>query len=159
MATAAPDLSQDAWSHKYWSLIHSDKLDQYHSPQRFHLLKLLQMPPDGVGIRDGSAPRFNCAGRFIAAARLFEVPANALGGVLNQRSGAFHRYWRVGTTYGAGGESQWAVMRDGGFVSIGWRSVVPDLSGMIGQQEPIPIREQIREWLLPRHPDNPGMAT
>jgi 5-methylcytosine-specific restriction protein B len=32
MATAAPDLSQGAWSHKYWSLIHPDKLDPYHSP-------------------------------------------------------------------------------------------------------------------------------
>jgi 5-methylcytosine-specific restriction protein B len=83
MQKAAPELYQSGWSHKYWSLIHSDKLDDYHSPryQRFHLFKLLQMPPDGIGIRDGSAPRFNCAGRFIAAARLLGVPISVLGRV------------------------------------------------------------------------------
>jgi 5-methylcytosine-specific restriction protein B len=52
MATAAPELSSDGWAHKYWFLLHPDKLDDFHSPrwQRFHLLKILQMPPDRVGI-------------------------------------------------------------------------------------------------------------
>jgi 5-methylcytosine-specific restriction enzyme B len=54
MEKAAPELSRDGWPHKYWFLIHPNLLDAYHSPryQRFHLLKLLQMPPDGVGILD-----------------------------------------------------------------------------------------------------------
>jgi 5-methylcytosine-specific restriction protein B len=63
MERAAPELSRDGWAHKYWFLIHPDRLDDFHSPrfQRFHLIKLLQMPPDHVGILDGSAPRFICA--------------------------------------------------------------------------------------------------
>jgi 5-methylcytosine-specific restriction enzyme B len=61
MQKAAPDLSGDGWAHKYWFLSHPDRLDDFHSPgwQRFHLIKLLQMPPDRVGILDGSAPRFD----------------------------------------------------------------------------------------------------
>ena len=53
METAAPRLSNAAWAHKYWFLIHPDKLDDFHSPryQRFHLFKLLQMPPDRIGIQ------------------------------------------------------------------------------------------------------------
>ena len=45
---AAPDVSRLAFGHKYFSLLFPDKLDDYHSPyfQRFHLLKLLQQPPD-----------------------------------------------------------------------------------------------------------------
>jgi 5-methylcytosine-specific restriction protein B len=160
MEKAAPELSHDGWSQKYWFLIHPDKLDDYHSPryQRFHLFKMPQMPPDHVGIRDANAPRFNCAGRFIAAARTLEVPVSTLTRVLNQRAGAFHRYWRVGTTAGDSGESQWAVMRDGGFVSIGWHKQIQDLSGLTGQEKSS-IRDRIQEWLLPIYPDNPGVAT
>jgi 5-methylcytosine-specific restriction enzyme B len=157
METAAPHLSNAAWAHKYWFLTHPDKLDDFHSPryQRFHLFKLLQMPPDRIGIRDFTAARFNCAGRFVAAARQLEAPITAFDRVLNQRHGSFHHYWRIGTTAGADGESQWAVMRDGGFVSIGWRTTVPDLSGIIGTEE---IREQLREWLTPET-DNPSQIT
>jgi 5-methylcytosine-specific restriction protein B len=158
MEKAAPELSGDGWAHKYWSLIHSDRLDDYHSPryQRFHLIKLLQMPADGVGILDGKAARFICAGRFVAAARQLEVPVTALGTLLNQRNGGFHRYWRVGTTEGDTGKSQFAAMRDGGFVSIGWREQVPDLSEVVGQEK---ARDQIREWLLPVYPTNPATAS
>jgi 5-methylcytosine-specific restriction protein B len=96
------------------------------------------MPPDGVGILDGKAPRFIYAGRFIAAARQLEVPV------------------RVGTTAGDTGESQWPAMRDGGFVSIGWSEQVPDLSETIGQDK---AKERIREWLLAGNPTNPGVAS
>ena len=59
MEGAAPNLSHDGWAHKYWFLKHHDRLDDYHSPryQRFHLVKLLQLPPDRVGILDWGAPR------------------------------------------------------------------------------------------------------
>jgi 5-methylcytosine-specific restriction enzyme B len=119
MQEAAPELSGDAWSHKYWFLIHPDRLDDFHSPryQRFHLLELLQMPPDGAGILDFSAPRFVCAGRFLSAARELGVSVTAVDGVLNRRD-PFHRYWRVGTTHGDTGKSEWVAMHDGGFVSI-----------------------------------------
>jgi 5-methylcytosine-specific restriction protein B len=157
MEKAAPELSGDGWTHKYWSLIHSDRLDSYHSPryQRFHLIKLLQMPPDGVGILDGKAARFICAGRFVAVARQLEVPVTTLGTLLNQRNGGFHRYWRVGTTEGDTGKSQFAAMRDGGFVSIGWSEQVPDLSEVVGQEKP---RDRIREWLLPLYPTSLATA-
>ena len=114
MEVAATELSRDGWSHKYWFLIHPTKIDDYHSPryQRFHLLKMLQMPPDQAGILDASAPQFVCAGRFIAASRALEVPVSILSRALNRRDGAFHRYWRVGTTEGDTGESQWSLMRD-----------------------------------------------
>lgn len=160
MVTAAPDLSHDGWPHKYWFLIHPDKLDDFHSPryQRFHLFKLLQIPPDHTGILDASAPRFNCAGRFVAAAHSLDAPITTLTRVLVQRSGAFHRYWRVGTTAGSTGESQWAIMRDGRFVSIGWHDNVPDLSGLIGQEKAT-TRDQLREWLLPVYSTNPAVAT
>jgi 5-methylcytosine-specific restriction protein B len=160
MDVAAPELSRDGWAHKYWFLIHSDKLDDYHSPryQRFHIFKLLQMTPDRVGILDSGAPRFICAGRFVGAARALEVPVSSLNRVLNQRDGAVHRYWRVGTTVGAAGESQWAVMRDGGFVSIGFHDHVPDLSTVIGQEKAA-AKEQIRNWLLADNSRNPSVAT
>jgi 5-methylcytosine-specific restriction enzyme B len=158
MAEAAPELSADGWAHKYWFLVHSDRLDDFHSPryQRFHLLKLLQMPPDRVGVLDWSAPRFVCAGRFISAARHLGVPVTSLDTVLNQRDGAIHRYWRVGTTAGHTGESQWPTMRDGGFASIGWSERVPDLTNVIGQDS---AKVQIKEWLLPDYPTSPGTAS
>ena len=60
MDELAPDVSRLAWGHKYFSLFFPNKLDDYHSPdwQRFHLLKLLQLPPEGNG-------RYICAGRFV----------------------------------------------------------------------------------------------
>jgi 5-methylcytosine-specific restriction protein B len=160
MEKVAPKLSGDGWAHKYWFLINPDRLDDYHSPryQRFHLFKLLQMPPDRVGILDGSAPRFTCAGRFITAARDLGVPVTNLNRVLNQRDGAFHRYWRVGTTEGDTGESHWTEMRDGGFVSIGWPEQVPELSEVIGQDKAT-AKSRIRDWILSGYENNPGVAS
>lgn len=160
MENVAPKLSGDGWAHKYWFLINPDRLDDYHSPryQRFHLFKLLQMPPDRIGILDGSAPRFICAGRFITAARELGVPVSTLNRVLNQRDGAFHRYWRVGTTEGDTGESRWNEMRDGGFVSIGWSKQVPDLSEVIGQDKAT-AKNRIRDWLLASYPNKAGVAS
>src|ERR1035437_649526 len=158
MEMAAPELSHDGWSHKYWFLTHPNKLDDYHSPryQRFHLLKLLQMPPDHTGILDAGAPRFICAGRFIALARALKVPVSIFSKSLNQRDGGFHRYWRVGTTEGDTCKSHWAEMRDGSYASIGWPDQVKDLSAIIGQDS---AKDQIREWLLPAYPDNAGVAS
>jgi 5-methylcytosine-specific restriction protein B len=60
---SAPDVSDLAWSHKYFSLLFPDKLDDLHTVewQRFLLLKMLQEPPARKG-------RYLCAGRFVAAA-------------------------------------------------------------------------------------------
>jgi len=45
MENVAPDLSGDGWAHKYWFLLHSDRLDDYHSPrhQRFHRRRSLEL--------------------------------------------------------------------------------------------------------------------
>lgn len=160
METAAPELSGDGWAHKYWFLVHPDRLDDFHSPrwQRFHLIKLLQMPPDRLGILDFAAPRFICAGRFVTAARELGVPVNTLDSVLNERNGPLHRYWKIGTTEGDTGESQWPAMRDGHYVSIGWPEQIPDLSSKIGGDRAA-TKAQIRDWLLPLYPTNPGVAT
>lgn len=107
------------------------------------------MPPDEAGIRDGGAPRFICAGRFIAAARELEVPVTTLTRVLNQHNGAFHRYWRVGTTDGDPNHpaQYWNEMRDGCFVSIGWGEHVPNLTATIGLDR-VTAKNQLRDWLL-----------
>ena len=63
------------------------------------------------------------------------MPVTTLNTILNRRDGAFHRYWKVGTTEGSDGGSHWTEMREGGFVSIGWSEQVPDLSETIGQEK------------------------
>jgi 5-methylcytosine-specific restriction protein B len=49
-------------------------------------------------------------------------------------------------------------MRDGGFMSIGWREQVPDLSETIGQDKAT-AKNRIRDWLLPGYPSNSGVAS
>lgn len=48
MDEICPDVSNTAWGHKYFSLLFPEKIDDYHNPdyQRFHLIKLLQVPPN-----------------------------------------------------------------------------------------------------------------
>ena len=45
----APSVSDLAWGHKYFSLLSPERLDDYHNAdyQRFHLVKMLQVPPGG----------------------------------------------------------------------------------------------------------------
>jgi 5-methylcytosine-specific restriction enzyme B len=159
MDRVAPDLAGSAWAHKYWFLLFSDRLDDYHVPhyQRFHLIKLLQMPPDSDGITNASGPRFVCAGRFIQLARALNVHVSTLNRYLNLRDSAFHSYWRIGTTEGESGESQWPPMLEGGYASIGWPELVPDLSPFLSE-EPAALKELIRNFLAPRT-ENAGTAT
>lgn len=154
---AAPTLYDTSWAHKYWFLIHPDKLDDFHSPryQRFHIFKMLQVPPDGTGLLVPTSPRFVCAGRFVSAARQLGVPVNTLTSALVKRDGGRRRYWRIGTTAGDSGESQWPAMRAGGFVSIGWPSEIPNLSKLIGQKG---AKEQVRTMLASAY-DDAGTAT
>jgi 5-methylcytosine-specific restriction protein B len=86
------------------------------------------------------------------------MPVATLCVMLNQRNGTVHRYWKVGTTEGSDGDSQWATMRDGNFVSIGWPKQVPDLSNLlVGDRSA--VKDQIKQWLLPLHPNNAGVAS
>ncbi len=120
---AAPDVADSAWGHKYLSLLFPDLLDDYHSPihQRFHLIKLLQMPPATEG-------RYVTARPFVAIAGELGMPINHLTSLLNQRDGSPHWYYRVGTSSSTP-RDEWPPMRDGNFVAIGWPKL-KDLSSI-----------------------------
>ena len=77
----APSVSDTAWGHKYFSLLAPEKLDDYHNPdfQRFYLIKMLQVPPEGDG-------RYLCAGRYVAAAHELGIPINHLTTILNHQN-------------------------------------------------------------------------
>lgn len=118
MNELARSVSNLAWGHKYFSLLFPDKLDDYHSPdwQRFHIRKMLQLPPQGEG-------RYICAGRFIAAAQEVGLPVHDLTTTLNAVQGRLHRYWRVGTRGGPANTSYWEMMQRRDCVAIGWPSL------------------------------------
>lgn len=146
MDELAPDVSRLAWGHKYFSLLHPTKLDDYHSPnlQRFHLLKLLQVPPEGNG-------RYICAGRFVALAQELGLSLNHLTNTLNAVHGSFSRYWRIGTTSGKSGTSYWQMMRERHCVAVGWPKL-GDISWIEAKKD---SREKLRTLLEEKHPNHP----
>jgi 5-methylcytosine-specific restriction protein B len=150
MERAAPGLAGTAWAHKYWFLLYSDRLVDFHVPQyqRFHLIKLRQLPPDRAGIVVGNAPRFICAGRYISIARALGVHVSTLSRSLSLRNGSLHAYWRVGTTEGEGGNSQWPAMREGDYAALGWAQAVPDLSPFLSEERAI-LKRRVRDYLSP----------
>lgn len=116
MEQIAPDISDLAWGHKYFSLLYPDKLDDFHNDdyQRFHLIRLLQLPPDNGG-------RYSAAGRFVALARILGISMNSLTSMLNERDGSTpYNYWRIGTTSFHDKEDLWSMMRDTNRVAVGW---------------------------------------
>src|SRR6266851_10202968 len=119
MNRLAPDVSNLAWGHKYFSLLYPEKLDDFHNPeyQRFHLIKLLQLPPPGEG-------RYLAASRFVAIANALDIPMNSLTSVLNERDGRTpYSYWRIGTrSSGDQPKDYWDMMREHECVAIGWGS-------------------------------------
>ncbi len=147
MDSVAPDVSNLAWGHKYFSLLFPDKLDDYHNAdlQRFHLIKLLQVPPDKLG-------RYVLAGWYVDLASQLGLPINQLTTVLNARDGRRqHRYWRIGTSEGDGNPTFWPAMRDGNYVAIGWPKL-GDLTGMLGSQT---LRDELKRMLAEQHPNTP----
>lgn len=139
----APDVSRLAWGHKYFSLMFPNKLDDFHTPdwQRFHLLKLLQLPPEGDG-------RYVCAGRFVSVAREVGVSMDHLTGTLNSVNGDRHRYWRVGTTIGK--TSFWPMMQEQSCVGVGWEKT-GELSWVQSNQQ---SRERLKQLLEKVHPNH-----
>jgi 5-methylcytosine-specific restriction protein B len=134
----APDTSRLAWGHKYFHLLFPEKLDDFHNEkwQRYHLLKLLELPPSEEGL-------YVCAGRFVELAQEFGWPMNQLTWILNARSGPPVRCWRIGTRVSAT-ESIWPAMRDGGFVAIGWRAV-GDLRNLAEDTRRALVQERIED--------------
>lgn len=135
----APAVSNLAWGHKYLYLMSPDKLDDFHNPdyQRFHLLKLLQLPPPQEG-------RYSAAGRFVALADMLGIPMDNLTALLNKRNGRTpYSYWRIGTTSNADKQSYWEMMHQGNCIAVGWYEI--DVSGIPNTQAG---KDQIRETLL-----------
>jgi 5-methylcytosine-specific restriction protein B len=143
----APDICGLAWSHKYWSLLFPEKLDDFHNErfQRYNLLRLLEIPPAHAGL-------YVCAGRFVQLAANMNWPMNHLTTVLNTRHGPPLRYWRVGTRVGGGeGDFIWPAMREGPYVAIGWRELGDLSSVATGDQ----VKEAVRHLLEEKYPGDP----
>lgn len=145
----APDVSALSWGHKYFNLTFPDKLDELHLAelQRFHLLKMLQNPPEEKG-------RYVCAGRFVAAATELDIPMNSLMAVLYAVNGKKHRYWRIGTSDSTAPRNRWPLMKDGNCVAIGWDKL-GDLSTLEATKD---SREQLQQLLTEKHPANPSVV-
>lgn len=124
----APDVQDSAWGHKYLSLAHPTTLDDYHveSYQRFHLIKVLQLPSTTPG-------RYSNAGYFVRLARELQWPLNHLTTVMNRFQGSPHRYWRIGTRGGTTDESFWEMMQSRSVVAIGW-PMLGDLSSLMSDE-------------------------
>jgi 5-methylcytosine-specific restriction protein B len=146
LSRIAPAVSDSAWGHKFFSLMHPGKLDDYHNPeyQRFHLVKLLQLPPEGEG-------RYLCAGRFVAVARELDMPINHLTTILNHHHSMPHGYWRIGISNGEQPRNRWTLMRDGGCVAIGW----PDLGDLSELEKDTASKEKLAALLGQRYPADP----
>ena len=146
LARVAPDVQDSVWGHKYLSLIHPDKLDDYHALayQRFHLVKLLQEPSTVEG-------RYANASRFVALGAALRWPLNHLTTVLNRRNGPPNHYWRVGTRAGDGGTSHWDRMRRESIVAVGW-SKLGDLTALLANDR---FKDVVRERLVESDPAAP----
>jgi len=146
MDEVAPDVSRLSWGHKYFSLLFPEKLDDYHSPeyQRFYLLKILQLPPEGKD-------RYICAGRFIAAAKEVGLRMNHFTTVLNSVYGSRHKYWRIGTHPENPGGSPWPIMRDSNCIALGWPKL-GDISWVDDKNE---TATKLKTLMAERYPNNP----
>jgi 5-methylcytosine-specific restriction protein B len=139
MDANAADVSNTAWGHKYFSLLYPDKLDDFHAEefQRFHIRKMLQVPPTREG-------RYAAAGRYVSAANELQVPLNHLTTVLNRSNGRPYKIWRIGTRLGAT-DDIWPMMKEESCIAIGWRKI-GDLSGLADDpNRKDKIRKQLQE--------------
>src|SRR5262249_40195326 len=139
-------VSELAWGHKYFSLMHPEKLDDYHNAdfQRFYLIKMLQVPPEGEG-------RYLCAGRFVAIADELGIPINHLTTILNEHDPKPPPYCRIGTSDGERPRNRWPLMRDGACVAIGWA----DLGDLSGYEKDAPSKKRLTDLLGERYPGVP----
>jgi 5-methylcytosine-specific restriction enzyme B len=146
----APDISNWSWTHKYFSLLFPDKLDDYHNPdyQRFHLLKMLQVPVSPNG-------RYMVAGQYMAIARELGMHVNNLTRTLNELDGEPHQYWLVKANYsGEHHWKKWDEMYAQGFVAVGW-DTLGDLSFITPNQE---SREQLKARMREVYNEKGGFA-
>ena len=112
-------VGNSSWGHKYFSLLHPDKLDDFHNPeyQRFNLVKLLQLPPPGQG-------RYIVAGRYVTIARQLNLRTNNLTTMLYHEYGSPYKYWRIGTSLSLTvHRDHWQVMQEGNYCAVRWPEV------------------------------------
>ncbi len=146
MNYAVGDVSDLAWGHKYFSLLYPDKLDDFHNPdlQRFHLIRLLQLPPKGQG-------RYIAAGRFVTVTNFLSIPMNHLTLLMKVRDGRIaYNYWRIGTSDWTPPKTRnkWELMRDRNCVGIRWD--IGDLTEITNDNRG---KGQIYQLLLTHYPD------
>jgi len=136
LAEQAPDLTNTAWGHKYFTLLFPDKLDNYHVEeyQRFHLIKMLQPPPKQSG-------RYLAAGRYVSLARDLGMSLDHLTLSLNRCNGRPQKVWRIGTRLNAN-LSLWSRMQEGDCTAIGW--------GDLGDLSDLRHDQTSKDWLRDR---------
>ncbi|MBV8054180.1 MAG: AAA family ATPase, partial [Deltaproteobacteria bacterium] len=148
----APDVCRLAWGHKYVSLLFPNKLDDYHAEylQRFHLCKLLQVPPTQPGL-------YVSAGRFVNLANQMGWPMNHFTAVLNERNDPHHKYWRIGTNLDKANNAEdiWPDMKAGGYAAIGWAKL-GDLSGVLAEDD---AKERIMKMLMNEYEYDSNVAS
>jgi len=144
--SVAPDVSDSAWGHKYFSLIFPDKIECFHVPefQRFNLIRLLQLPPEGLG-------RYVVAGRFVRIAQEFNFHLLHMYSILLKRNGRPYKYYRIGTSDGTTSRNRWELMRNGNCVAIGWDKL-GDISGFEYNRE---AREKLYALMEKTYPKDP----
>jgi len=140
-----PDVGNTSWGRKYFSLFYPSKLDAFHNLtyQRFHLIKLLQTPPQEEG-------RYLCAVRYVAIANGLEIHLLNLAKVLWSINPRPHRYWRIGTKLG-GVDSRWDIMKENSCVAVGWDKI-GDLSDIEYKRE---SKEKIRSEIADYYKESP----
>jgi len=153
MTQLAPDVSDSAWGHKYFSLLYPEVLDDYHNEtfQRFYLISILIKPWADVG-------RYRVAGQYIALTRELGIPMNHLTSITNEIHPKPYRYWRIGTTAGTNKVSYWDMMHERSIISIGWPEV-GDLSDLKYDQESKDRLRAIVEEEYPARTENITKAT
>lgn len=144
MEDLAPDVSRLGWGHKYFSLLFPEKLDDYHLTdlQRFHLLKMQQLPPERTG-------RYIGAGRFVSAAREAGLRMNQFTATLNVVQGRLHRYWRVGTQDSATNINHWRAMQEREIIAVGWPRL-DDLSWFESKKESL---DKLKKQIAASYPE------
>jgi len=152
LSTEAPDVADTAWGHKYFHLLFPEKLDDFHAPsyQRFHLIKMLQAPPEGDG-------RYIPAGRYVSLARELGMPMNQLTSILNAVQGRPYHYWRIGTRLD-GTRSIWDLMRKDGCVAVGW-PLMRNLSDLTYDKASKETLRGLVHQHYPSTPQNEGRET
>src|SRR6266487_1008942 len=155
MNHVTPAVSDMAWGHKYFSLLYPEKVDDFHNPdyQRFHLIKLLQLPPQGEG-------RYHAAGRFVTFAKVLDISMNSMSTMLNERNGDTpYSYWRIGTKSSVDKPKDfWEMMRDSNCVAIGWADT-RDLSAITNDKAGKDLIRQVLHSQDPHiHPTASGKA-